>query len=110
MKAPVALLFSLALPAFAPTLAMADPATLEVVSASESWLFDEATCGDVRELFRVDPSVASDMPDGDVVSMLFVFAYVKGYAAASGEDYSVALSRLGAYCEAHPEVHWTAGP
>ena len=65
---------------------MADPATLEVVSASETWLFDEATCGDVRELFRVDPSVASDMPDGDVVSMLFVFAYVKGYAAASGED------------------------
>lgn len=110
MKAPVALLFALVLPAFAPAFAMADPATLEVVSASETWLFDEATCGDVRELFRVDPSVASDMPDGDVVSMLFVFAYVKGYAAASGEDYSVALSRLGAYCEAHPEAHWTAGP
>lgn len=110
MKAPVALLFALVLPAFAPSFVMADPATLEVVSASETWLFDEATCGDVRELFRVDPSVASDMPDGDVVSMLFVFAYVKGYAAASGEDYSVALSRLGAYCEAHPEAHWTAGP
>ena len=85
--------------------AAADTAEGEMPAAT-----DEAAGGDVRELFRVDPSVASDMPDGDVVSMLFVFAYVKGYAAASGEDYSVALSRLGAYCEAHPEAHWTAGP
>ena len=55
-----------------------------------------------------DPAKAADMTEHDVIAMQFIFAYMRGYAAAKGVSYGAVLAEFGAFCESHPDSFWLA--
>ncbi|WP_144266901.1 hypothetical protein [Salipiger bermudensis] len=91
-----------------PGFASAGVETLQVVDQAEEWAMTKATCAEARGLFLVDPAKAADMTEHDVIAMQFIFAYMRGYAAAKGVSYGAVLAEFGAFCKSHPDSFWLA--
>jgi hypothetical protein len=73
---------------------------------AKKWAFEEATCEEVRGLFRVELESIADVPELESISLLFVSVYVQGYAAGRGEEYSWTLGEWGAFCASNPKSSW----
>ncbi len=91
-----------------PGFASAGVETLQLVDQAEEWAMTKATCAEARGLFLGDPAEAAEMSEHDVIAMQFIFAYLRGYAAAKGVNYGAVLAEFGAFCQANPDSFWLA--
>lgn len=80
--------------------------SLSTALDARKWAFEEATCEEVRGLFRVETETITDVSELESISLLFVSVYVQGYAAGSGEEYSSTLREWGAFCASNPTSNW----
>jgi hypothetical protein len=80
--------------------------SLSAALDAKAWAFEEATCEEVRGLFRVDTESIMDVPELESISLLFVSVFVQGYAAGSEEKYSSTLRQWGEFCAANPTSKW----
>ncbi|PRY71857.1 hypothetical protein [Marivita geojedonensis] len=90
-----------------PSVSAADTLGLGQIGAAWQNALSASRCDEVRNLFLGEVDLDDGyMPAESVVRLLFVSAYIQGYAEGQDMTYGDLLAVWGAFCRENPDANW----